>query len=67
MTWHVFEEAAPALAAYALGRLAYLATVRPDGGPRVHPVTPIIGSDMPCTVGSKITPGVPAKCWRAEE
>jgi hypothetical protein len=48
MTWQVFEEAAPAIAAYALerltGRVAYLATVRPDGGPRVHPVTPIIGA-----------------------
>ncbi|HEU5098997.1 MAG TPA: pyridoxamine 5'-phosphate oxidase family protein [Roseiflexaceae bacterium] len=48
MSWQVFEEAAPATAAYAVGRLAgrvaYLATVRPDGGPRVHPVTPIVGA-----------------------
>ena len=46
--WHDFEAAEPALAAFAhtrlAGRVAYLATVRPDGGPRVHPVTPIIGA-----------------------
>ncbi len=46
-TWAAFEEAAPELA--ARGRalfeekvLAYLATVRADGGPRVHPVVPIL-------------------------
>lgn len=48
VTWHHFDAAEPALAAFALdrlaGRVAYLATVRPDGGPRVHPVTPIIGA-----------------------
>lgn len=48
MSWHVFEAAAPTSAAYAqarlAGRVAYLATVRPDGGPRVHPITPIIGA-----------------------
>jgi hypothetical protein len=48
MTWQVFEAAVPEIAAYAMerlaGRVAYLATVRPDGGPRVHPVTPIIGA-----------------------
>jgi hypothetical protein len=36
------------LASFGEGRLhaapAYLATVRPDGSPRVHPVTPIIGA-----------------------
>lgn len=45
--WRLFENQAPELAAYAArrlaGRVSYLATVRPDGGPRVHPVTPIIG------------------------
>jgi hypothetical protein len=48
VTWHTFEAAEPAIAAFAMqrlaGRVAYLATVRPDGGPRVHPVTPIIGA-----------------------
>jgi tRNA-Thr(GGU) m(6)t(6)A37 methyltransferase TsaA len=47
MSWKHFEEAAPELAAFGRQRLAagvaYLATVRPDGGPRAHPVTPILG------------------------
>ncbi len=46
-TWHDFAEAAPQLAEFAYrrlhGRVAYLATVQADGGPRVHPVTPIVG------------------------
>jgi nitroimidazol reductase NimA-like FMN-containing flavoprotein (pyridoxamine 5'-phosphate oxidase superfamily) len=46
--WHDFDAVEPAIAAFAkqrlAGRVAYLATVRPDGGPRVHPVTPIIGA-----------------------
>ena len=46
-TWAEFEAAAPEIA--ALGRtlleqhqMAYLATVRADGSPRVHPVSPQI-------------------------
>jgi hypothetical protein len=27
------------------GRIAYLATIRPDGSPRVHPVSPFLGSN----------------------
>lgn len=46
-SWGDFAAAAPDLAAYGTQRLltgvAYLATVRQDGSPRVHPVTPIIG------------------------
>jgi hypothetical protein len=46
-SWAEFEVAAPELAAFGRARLssgvAYLATVKSDGGPRVHPVTPIIG------------------------
>ena len=46
-TWAEFEAGAPELAAFGKARLgggvAYLATVKADGGPRVHPVTPIIG------------------------
>ena len=46
-SWGDFEAAAPQLAAFARerlhGRVAYLATVQADGGPRVHPVTPIVG------------------------
>lgn len=46
-TWGEFAEAAPELAAFGAERfrqaeVAYLATVRDDGSPRVHPVTPIL-------------------------
>ncbi|WP_426509110.1 pyridoxamine 5'-phosphate oxidase family protein [Dactylosporangium sp. McL0621] len=48
-SWADFAAADPALAAsirtlvcqYGPG-LGYLATVRPDGGPRIHPVSPVI-------------------------
>jgi Pyridoxamine 5'-phosphate oxidase len=46
--WDEFEADAPALAAFGKALLlvppAYLATVRTDGRPRVHPVTPIVGA-----------------------
>ena len=46
-TWGELEAAEPELAEFGAARLrerpAYLATVRADGSPRVHPVTPIIG------------------------
>jgi hypothetical protein len=46
-SWQDFALAEPALSAFGEARLqggpAYLATVRSDGMPRVHPVTPIIG------------------------
>jgi hypothetical protein len=49
-TWGEFAKEAPDLAAFGaellLGaQVAYLATVRPDGVPRVHPVTPILTDD----------------------
>jgi hypothetical protein len=44
-SWQDFARAEPELAAFGEQRLtngpAYLATVRSDGSPRVHPVTPI--------------------------
>jgi hypothetical protein len=51
-TWSEFAHAVPALAAgvrsafhqYGPG-LGYLATIRPDGGPRLHPVSPIVTDD----------------------
>jgi uncharacterized pyridoxamine 5'-phosphate oxidase family protein len=47
MSWKIFEEQQPDLAAFGKVRLhnkvAYLATIRKDGSPRVHPFTPIIG------------------------
>lgn len=46
-SWKEFAEQAPELAAFGesrfQSRVAYIATIRADGGPRVHPVTPIIG------------------------
>jgi hypothetical protein len=45
-TWAQVDAAEPQLAAFVADRLraapAYLATVRADGTPRVHPVTPIV-------------------------
>jgi hypothetical protein len=48
MSWKELETAQPELAAFGAERfrkfeVAYLATVRKDGSPRVHPVTPIVG------------------------
>ena len=48
-SWSQFTAASPQLAAgiralllqYGPG-LGYLATIRPDGGPRVHPVSPVV-------------------------
>jgi hypothetical protein len=57
-SWSEFAAADPALAAairallqqYGPG-MGYLATVRPDGGPRVHPVSPVItGAGLYCFV-----------------
>ena len=47
VTWGELMAAEPELAAFAADRLlaapvAYLATVRADGRPRVHPVTPVL-------------------------
>ena len=46
MIWDEFATAAPELAAFGAKRLetkvAYLATVRRDGSPRVHPVSPFV-------------------------
>ena len=47
-SWLELEAAAPEIAAFGAqrldGKLAYLATVREDEKPRLHPVTPIIGA-----------------------
>lgn len=48
MSWQALETANPTLAAFGQerinGKVCYLATVRKDGSPRVHPVTPMVGS-----------------------
>src|SRR5689334_15528311 len=47
MSWKTLEAQQPELAAMGAqrlnGQVAYLATIRKDGSPRVHPITPIIG------------------------
>jgi hypothetical protein len=50
ISWKTFAQQAPELAAFGEARfrsgVAYLGTLRADGGPRVHPVTPIIGEQL---------------------
>ncbi len=47
MNWNILESQAPEIAEFGKvrlhGKVAYLATLRKDGSPRVHPFTPIIG------------------------
>ena len=49
-TWKTFAQQAPELASFGKARfqsgVAYLGTIRSDGSPRVHPVTPIIGEQL---------------------
>lgn len=49
INWAQFAAVAPALASFGKQRLekriAYFATIRPDGSPRVHPVSPFLAED----------------------
>lgn len=49
-SWEEFAQKAPELAAFGEARfgseVAYLGTLRADGSPRVHPVTPILGKQL---------------------
>jgi hypothetical protein len=49
-SWTEFSRQAPELAAFGEARfrsgVAYLGTLRADGSPRVHPVTPILGEQL---------------------
>lgn len=49
-SWQEFSQEAPEIAEFGKARLqsgvAYLGTLRADGGPRVHPVTPIVGEAL---------------------
>ena len=49
-SWMEFAQQAPQLAEFGRARfqsgVAYLGTLRADGSPRVHPVTPIIGEQL---------------------
>jgi hypothetical protein len=51
-TWAEFENAEADLAVFARermeGRIVYQATLRLDGGPRVHPVSPWIADGLLC-------------------
>jgi len=48
MSWGQFEESAPNMALYGTkrlaGKIAFLATIKSDGSPRIHPVRPFIGA-----------------------
>lgn len=48
MSWGHFDKSVPDMAydgAKRLsGRIAFLATIKPDGSPRIHPVRPFIGA-----------------------
>ena len=50
MSWKAFEVDSPELARLGYeklnGRITYLATLKKDGSPRLHPVTPFIGNGM---------------------
>jgi hypothetical protein len=50
MSWKVFEDKSSELASIVFEKLnrkiAYLATIKKDGAPRLHPVTPFIGNGM---------------------
>ena len=50
MSWKLFEEGSPELARLGFEKLnkktAYLATLKKDGSPRLHPVTPFIANGM---------------------
>jgi hypothetical protein len=49
-SWAEFAHQAPEMAAFGAARfrsgVAYLGTLRADGSPRVHPVTPILGEQL---------------------
>jgi hypothetical protein len=49
-SWKAFAQHAPDFADFGKARfqseVAYLGTIRADGSPRVHPVTPIVGDQL---------------------
>ena len=61
-TWAEFETAEPGLAAFARERIehriVYQATLRLDGGPRVHPVSPWIAAGLLCVSFRDTSPKV---------
>lgn len=61
-TWAEFESDDPGLAAFVRermeGRIVYQATLRLDGGPRVHPVSPWIAAGLLCVSFRDTSPKV---------
>jgi hypothetical protein len=61
-TWTEFANHDPELAAFGLermvGRIAYQATLRLDGWPRVHPVSPWIATGLLCVSFRATSPKV---------
>jgi hypothetical protein len=61
-TWGEFEIAEPEMASFArervAGRVAYQATLRLDGAPRVHPVSPWFATGLLCVSFRETSPKV---------
>jgi uncharacterized pyridoxamine 5'-phosphate oxidase family protein len=61
VTWEEVASRAPDLARFGMalfeeGKIAFLATVKADGGPRVHPVCPIFAGGSLFVVGPPTSP-----------
>jgi hypothetical protein len=61
-TWAEFADHEPELAAFGLerivGRIVYQATLRLDGSPRVHPVSPWVATGLLCVSFRATSPKV---------
>lgn len=70
MSWPQFAASEPDLAAFGAARLAtslaYLATIRADGSPRVHPVSPIIAPSGLYVFMEPTSPKAADVCDRAQ-
>jgi hypothetical protein len=62
VSWQILAAADPDLAAFGAERLhdqvAYLATLKPDGSPRLHPVRPVISAGRLFTFMEPTSPKV---------
>ena len=67
MSWKEIEEKAPELASLGFMKLnkkfAYLATIKKNGSPRLHPVTPFIGQGMLFTFTEPSSPKIQDLRW----
>lgn len=55
-TWQQFAQAEPEMSALDQHRLAYIATIRRDGSPRLHPVSPFIATGELVVATPKTSP-----------